>query len=325
MGGVANPTEYPCPDLLGVDSPFRRIYSVPDTVGKPGRRMRMASGERPVLDYDDILERYLEFRQASKALNSRLTGLLAGKAILTGAKKLGMLGRKNTLVLDGEEEFAVLTDFSIHSVLDRGKNIAERLLESPPDDFTPGETGLLSLFAQSRYTLFGIEDVEPGVGVHAVDILSESDHVFIADLGFSETGDMGALFAGRLIPLGGFFATGGAVLPVRLDLIPRIIDIVAEAVSAAKAEKFSDLPRKHEAEYSGAIIRLLLKSGASSDIAYAGSDLEADDFFVGHAGDGYGFDEGSTDPLGPPKTKIGRNEPCPCGSGLKYKRCCGGQ
>ncbi|MGH9717376.1 MAG: SEC-C metal-binding domain-containing protein [Candidatus Acidiferrales bacterium] len=24
------------------------------------------------------------------------------------------------------------------------------------------------------------------------------------------------------------------------------------------------------------------------------------------------------------KTKIGRNDPCPCGSGKKYKRCCGG-
>ncbi|PCI07422.1 MAG: hypothetical protein COB77_04715 [Gammaproteobacteria bacterium] len=23
------------------------------------------------------------------------------------------------------------------------------------------------------------------------------------------------------------------------------------------------------------------------------------------------------------KTKIGRNEPCPCGSGKKYKKCCG--
>lgn len=22
------------------------------------------------------------------------------------------------------------------------------------------------------------------------------------------------------------------------------------------------------------------------------------------------------------KTKVGRNDPCPCGSGLKYKRCC---
>ncbi|MGQ9625221.1 MAG: PBPRA1643 family SWIM/SEC-C metal-binding motif protein [Candidatus Bathycorpusculaceae bacterium] len=24
-----------------------------------------------------------------------------------------------------------------------------------------------------------------------------------------------------------------------------------------------------------------------------------------------------------PKTKIGRNDPCPCGSGKKYKKCCG--
>ncbi len=23
------------------------------------------------------------------------------------------------------------------------------------------------------------------------------------------------------------------------------------------------------------------------------------------------------------RTKIGRNEPCPCGSGKKYKKCCG--
>ena len=33
--------------------------------------------------------------------------------------------------------------------------------------------------------------------------------------------------------------------------------------------------------------------------------------------------------LNPPKTKIaekkvGRNDPCPCGSGKKYKKCCGG-
>jgi uncharacterized protein YecA (UPF0149 family) len=24
-----------------------------------------------------------------------------------------------------------------------------------------------------------------------------------------------------------------------------------------------------------------------------------------------------------PTVRIGRNEPCPCGSGKKYKRCCG--
>ncbi|MBI4585332.1 MAG: SEC-C domain-containing protein [Planctomycetes bacterium] len=25
----------------------------------------------------------------------------------------------------------------------------------------------------------------------------------------------------------------------------------------------------------------------------------------------------------PPRQKIGRNDPCPCGSGKKYKKCCG--
>jgi uncharacterized protein YecA (UPF0149 family) len=24
-----------------------------------------------------------------------------------------------------------------------------------------------------------------------------------------------------------------------------------------------------------------------------------------------------------PRIKVGRNEPCPCGSGKKYKKCCG--
>ena len=24
------------------------------------------------------------------------------------------------------------------------------------------------------------------------------------------------------------------------------------------------------------------------------------------------------------KVKVGRNDPCPCGSGKKYKKCCGG-
>lgn len=36
--------------------------------------------------------------------------------------------------------------------------------------------------------------------------------------------------------------------------------------------------------------------------------------------------ESRIDPKKPPVTvtKVGRNEPCPCGSGKKYKKCCGG-
>ena len=32
---------------------------------------------------------------------------------------------------------------------------------------------------------------------------------------------------------------------------------------------------------------------------------------------------GKTEPLRRPGAKIGRNDPCPCGSGKKWKRCCG--
>jgi SEC-C motif-containing protein len=34
---------------------------------------------------------------------------------------------------------------------------------------------------------------------------------------------------------------------------------------------------------------------------------------------------GQTNPKGPPRevVKVGRNEPCPCGSGKKFKKCCG--
>ena len=35
--------------------------------------------------------------------------------------------------------------------------------------------------------------------------------------------------------------------------------------------------------------------------------------------------DGVIDPKGPPRRveKVGRNDPCPCGSGKKYKKCCG--
>jgi hypothetical protein len=35
--------------------------------------------------------------------------------------------------------------------------------------------------------------------------------------------------------------------------------------------------------------------------------------------------EGRTKPLVRPGARIGRNDPCPCGSGLKYKKCCLGR
>lgn len=35
------------------------------------------------------------------------------------------------------------------------------------------------------------------------------------------------------------------------------------------------------------------------------------------------YSESKQQPVKPEMPKIGRNEPCPCGSGKKYKNCCG--
>jgi hypothetical protein len=40
-----------------------------------------------------------------------------------------------------------------------------------------------------------------------------------------------------------------------------------------------------------------------------------------HVSDDY-QDEEEDKPEPPPKKKLGRNDPCPCGSGKKFKKCC---
>jgi len=45
---------------------------------------------------------------------------------------------------------------------------------------------------------------------------------------------------------------------------------------------------------------------------------------AGGDGDGAGAGEMTLDlPIRRSMPKVGRNEPCPCGSGKKYKNCCG--
>ncbi|CAK0769539.1 SEC-C motif domain protein [uncultured Gammaproteobacteria bacterium] len=44
-----------------------------------------------------------------------------------------------------------------------------------------------------------------------------------------------------------------------------------------------------------------------------------------HDGERWWYVDGEINPKGPPRqvVKVGRNDPCPCGSGKKHKKCCG--
>jgi len=74
----------------------------------------------------------------------------------------------------------------------------------------------------------------------------------------------------------------------------------------------------------GAIAGSLASGGSTSGTSLAWASRPGPDAGGDTAGDGDGAGEISIDlPVKRSLPKVGRNEPCPCGSGKKYKNCCG--
>src|SRR5438105_273349 len=130
-------------------------------------------------EHAKFLPRYKQLRQVSLELNNRLVKTLSREALDKGGRKLGLL-KKNVLILDTEDEIAVLMDYCIHDVLDRGVNTVERYLTESPPPADSDEMMLLQALRQTRFSLFAVEDFEPGVGVHVHDLLRD-ERLFLTD------------------------------------------------------------------------------------------------------------------------------------------------
>jgi SEC-C motif len=249
-----------------------------------------------------LVPTYLRWRQIGMRLSHRLVETLDKDIMDEGARKLGVL-QKGTLVLGSEDELAVVMDYCIYNVYRGGRNAVERMLaDSPPSD--PDERDLLEAQAQARYSLFQVSDVEPGVGVALADVL-RSDTIFVTDLGFGNSLRKGFGLAGRVIPRAGFFMTGGAMLPLDRRAARQIEGDLEHWLAKGVAR----LTAAEEADLTARIIRACLQTGASEHIAYASP--------------GETRSPGRWSPENPGRVRANRNDPCPCGSGRKYKSCCG--
>jgi SEC-C motif-containing protein len=105
-----------------------------------------------------------------------------------------------------------------------------------------------------------------------------------------------------------------------------------DQVDRAGAERWS-----HEAEWDGLEIQQVTESpdGASATVEFTaryrlqGRPVRHHERAEFRKVDGrWMFHDGvmvKPKPMVRETRKVGRNEPCPCGSGEKYKRCCGGQ
>ena len=255
-----------------------------------------------VLDYEAIAVRYRRMRAISFGLNKILCDYVSKEGMESTSKKLG-IWRKGILVFDDEDQAAVLFDQAIHGYFANGRNAVDDYLADHPPQPDSDQQAMLAAIQQSFYSLFRVEKIVPQVGVHVEDILRECRH-FMADVGFSQSAVKGLVLATRVLPFENFIMTGGAALPVDAGTLVNIVRLPA---LNRLWQDIEAMPKQKLADVTAEIIRLCLKGNSSQAISYGRGAEAAQEDGIPEAG----------------QPRVGRNDPCPCGSGRKYKKCCG--
>ncbi|MBN2594624.1 MAG: SEC-C domain-containing protein [Sedimentisphaerales bacterium] len=233
--------------------------------------------------------------------NGALLNYISEKTLDVCGKKLGVMQNK-TLVLDDMDQIGVVIDYCLYDYREEGLNAIDRYIDDSHLEPDSEKYRVVKAMLESFYTLVQVENVLPGVGVRVNDVMG-TKHFLLADLGLSKTAEKGLVVATRLLPFEDFVTTSGAALPVDMETLEEIFDYAYKHYGTEDGEYIEvDLPQR--ADLTAAIIRTCLKANASDYIEY--EDVEYQPITPIHR-----------------ETHIGRNEHCPCGSGKKYKRCCG--
>jgi hypothetical protein len=261
-------------------------------------------------DPDLILAQYRRYREIATHLARRFIKALPKQAFSDSAQQLGLL-KSGKIVLENEQELDILTDFCVHEHRVDGRNVVQRLLEEAPPPTGSDELIVHRAMAAAFYSIFSVESKVKGVGVNLLDLLRAGSH-FVADIQFGNTAIVGLGLAMRLIPLPEFHMSSGAALPLVGPGVSKIQRELARSFDITTTD-FAALSPDQQHRLAVVVVRSALAQGLSSRIRFAGPD---------QAPSSQPMMEGSAAPRSS-RSKIGRNDPCPCGSGLKYKKCCG--
>ena len=251
-------------------------------------------------DHTRILDHYQRMRSSSRELNNTLMDRCKPPA-KQAAEDLGVLV-KDTIVLD-MDQMPVLMDYAIHHCRKDGRNVVDRFAATNPPEPGSDAEAVLTAMQQAFFSLFQVRDVVQGVGVRVLDILRNEEH-FLADVNLSQSTVDGVVLASRMLPFQDFIMTTGAALPVEVEILEWIVKHLEEA--GLSPSDVRNMPEQAWSELEAMVIGACLLDDQDQQIRY----------------------EDVPDNAGPPpirneSDRVGRNDPCPCGSGKKYKKCCG--
>jgi hypothetical protein len=263
-------------------------------------------------DQAQFVARYQRLLQVGKEVNQALIQRLSKTAVEEGARRLGLF-HNNAVALDRADAGFVMVDYCIHDVRTQGRTVVEELLGESP--YPPGsdEAVFLGALKDAYFSLFLIEGVDPGVGVRMRD-LARSELRSMFDVNLSRTGRPGVLLATRLITPEGIVMSTGATLSAATlpehDPAGALRDMTG---AVAASLNFARTPEERS-EATAMILSAALQHGASSR-----APLGEPRWGAGPAS----LPGPRRQPPGGRPGHVGRNSPCPCGSGKKFKQCCG--
>jgi hypothetical protein len=253
--------------------------------------------------------RYSQLRKVGLKVSQRLVETLSKSVLNEGGRDLGIL-QNNQLVFDTEDQVAVLMDYCIHDIRHQAGNAIDRFLAVSPPPPGSDEFVFLQAMQQARYSVFTIESIEPGVGINVRDLLSD-ETLFLFDMGLSRSGQIGLVPAARVIIPGGIGMTTGTGLPIGVLTTEERAKLLQGVKSVLPGQDLRNLSLAQASRLTAMLIQSCLKKGAAKHVRYA--DVESGKVPMNSK------TRGSL----PPKEHLGRNSPCPCGSGRKFKVCCG--
>ena len=248
-----------------------------------------------------MLGRYQEARALGRKVSAALLDRLPKSAFQEGARNLGVL-RDNTLVLDGEQQMAVVMDYCIHDLRPNGRNAVEQWLATGAASLPAAEIEYLEALRQARFSYWQVEEIERGSGVRVRDLLN-GEKRFLIDVGLSTTARVGVIMMGRLIIYNGLTMTTGASLGVGGFTQQQSTDAFEQELRALQAKVVRDAAAESVSNLNRMLIQLCFELTGEQRGPQRVPAAEP-------SGRG---------------ARVGRNDPCPCGSGRKFKHCCGGR
>lgn len=263
--------------------------------------MLMAPGAEQVIG-----ERYKQLRGISREVNHRLMKFLDKHTLDEAAERMGVLVA-GTVVADGEATMDMYANYTIHGVFSGELSLCQRVLaEECPYEAGSDERMMLEAMAGSRFMVLKAVRAVPGVGLEAEDLV-RGGRLFLADVALS-TNDLtgvGVLMQG--MDMGEFWMSTGWGVGMAEAQAQAVVSAMKVYVEGCGGRDFDGLSPAARSDFMGACCKEFCATSGQKELMHEAATRGR-----------------IAEPVVREGPRVGRNEPCPCGSGKKYKKCCGG-